>query len=210
MNADFIPTESALRRVPRPAGVFPCADCSAAIGTNYPTCPGCYDAVERYWLADWVHFLAQEGVLPNSVEEHLAAQIAFEEGERHLWTVLNMAMTHLTCSSCGNELGGGPPDCTECSSAWGVSLWAEVVAGRQGLVTFNEHALHIGRMILRFPHRQSTNIVKAWRLTTPRLLTGWLPSTESAQHYMRLVKAGRMAEVEAEIAELDRSLNHDQ
>jgi hypothetical protein len=152
----------------------------------------------------------QEQIDSNSDEERLAAQIALDEGERHLWTVLNIAMTLLQCGSCGSELGGGPEDCPECASAWGVSLWAEVVAGRQGLVTYNEHALHIGRMILRFPHRQSANIIKAWRLTTPRLLTGWLPSTESAQHYMRLVKEGRMAEVEAEIAELDKTLNHAQ
>lgn len=210
MSADLTPPQSALRRLPRPTGVFPCVDCGASGGTNYSTCPGCYEAIERFWLADWQHFLAQEHIQPNSPEEQMAAQIAFDEGERHPWTVLNVAMTLLQCRSCGSELGGGPPDCTECASAWGVSLWAEVVAGRQGLVTFNEHALHIGRMILRHPHRQSGSIIKAWRLATPRLLTGWLPSTESAQHYMRLVKAGRLAEVEAEIAKLDRSLNQAQ
>jgi hypothetical protein len=62
-------------------------------------------------------------------------------------------------------------------------------------------------MILRHPHRQSANIIAAWSRTMPRLLTGWLPSTESAQHTMALIKAGRFAEVDAELAELDRKIN---
>jgi hypothetical protein len=41
----------------------------------------------------------------------------------------------------------------------------------------------------------------------PRLLTGWLPSTVSAQQYMALVKAGRIEEIDAELAELDRAIN---
>jgi hypothetical protein len=62
-------------------------------------------------------------------------------------------------------------------------------------------------MILRHPHRQSTNIIQAWSRTMPRLLTGWLPTTEYAQHFMKLIKAGRLSEVDAALADLDRTIN---
>jgi hypothetical protein len=199
--------QAALRRIPRPSRVYSCPECDAVIGTNYPKCPSCYMAVEKYWLADWHAFLAQEQIEPGSDDERLVAQIVFDEGDRHLWTVLDIAMTLLVCGSCGFELGGGPMDCTECASAWGVTLWAETLAGRNGLVTFNEHALHVGRMILRHRHRQSDNIIQAWSRTMPRLLTGWLPTTNDAQHFMALIKAGRFAEVDAALYELDQTLN---
>lgn len=198
---------SALRRLPRPTHIITCHDCSAAVGTNYPSCPGCYDAIERHWLADWNALLEQERIAPKSADEQMLAQIIFAEGERHLWTVLDIALTLLTCESCGSELGGGPPDCSECASAWGVTLWAETVAGRSGLVTMNEHALHAGRMILRHRHRQSANIIAAWSRTMPRLMTGWLPSTPSAQHVMAQIKAGELAGVDAWLADLDRTIN---
>jgi hypothetical protein len=199
--------QAALRRLARPSRILQCTDCNEVVGRNYLQCPVCHNAIEQYWLADWYAFLAQEQIQPNTADEQMVAQVAFDEGERHLWTVLDIAMTLLTCNSCGSELGGGPSECTECASAWGVTLWAETLAGRSGLVTGNEHALHVGRMILRHPHRQSANIIAAWSRTMPRLLTGWLPSTESAQHTMALIKAGRFAEVDAELAELDRKIN---
>ena len=200
--------QSALRRLPRPTQVITCHHCAAALGTNYPTCPVCTDAFERHWLADWHALLEQEQIAPKSADEQMLAQIVFAEGECHMWTVLDIALTLLTCPSCGHELGGGPPECTECASAWGVTLWAETVAGRSGLVTMNEHALHVGRMILRHRHRQSANIIAAWSRTMPRLLTGWLPSTPSAQHYMRQIKAGQLAEVDAWLADLDRTIGN--
>jgi hypothetical protein len=174
---------------------------------NYATCPGCHEAIERHWLADWDAFPAREQIQPSSEEEIQFARIVLDEGERHLWSVLDIAMTHLVCGECGSELGGGPPDCTECAAAWGVTLWAEALAGRNGLATFNEHALHVGRMILRHPHRQSANIIAAWSRTMPRLLTGWLPSTADAQAFMALIKAGRLAEVDAELARLDQGIS---
>jgi hypothetical protein len=62
-------------------------------------------------------------------------------------------------------------------------------------------------MILRHRHRQSKNIIAAWSRTLPRVLTGWLPSTDSAQHFMAKIKEGRLAEVDAYLADLDRSIN---
>ncbi len=202
----FTPTQAALRWLPRPIEVHPCTQCAAASGTNYPSCPACYIAIESLWIADWHAFLAQEQLHPNSEEERFAAQVVPSEVERHAWTILDIAMTLVTCHSCGSELGGGASDCTECASAWGNTLGVEFAAGQQGLVAPNEHAMHVGRMILRHPHRQSKNIITAWRLSLPRLLTGWLPSTESAQKQMALIKAGHVKEVEMALEELDRQL----
>ncbi len=41
----------------------------------------------------------------------------------------------------------------------------------------------------------------------PRLLTGWLPSTQDAQDTMDKIKAGRLDEVKRELKELDRRIN---
>lgn len=200
-------TQPALRRLPRPTQIQHCRQCDQAVGTNYATCPTCNHAIERHWLADWQATLNSENILPNTEEENLFAQVIFDEGERHLWSVLDIAMTLLKCPNCHKELGGGPTDCTECASAWGVTLWAETLAGRNGLVTGNEHSLHVGRMVLRHPHRQSNNTIAAWSRTMPRLLTGWLPSTQTAQHYMAKIKAGKTDEVDAELAKIDQQIN---
>jgi hypothetical protein len=200
---------SALRRLPRPTQILSCPACQAALGTNYASCVVCQEAIERYWLADWHALLAEAEIQPDSPDLPAFSQLLLDEGERHPWTVLDIALTHLRCASCLHELGSGPASCTECNSAWGITLWAEAVAGRVGLVTMNEHALHIGRMILRYPHRQSANIIAAWSRTMPRLLTGWLPSTQVAQHFMALIKAGQMAEVDRELAIIDRKINRD-
>ncbi len=41
----------------------------------------------------------------------------------------------------------------------------------------------------------------------PRLLTGWLPSTGEAQRIMALIKAGRLAEVNTLVRQLDQTIN---
>lgn len=157
--------------------------------------------MERYWLADWQAFLNEEGIQAGSPEEKLLAQVVTAEAERHPWTVVDIAMSLQQCSECGRELGEGFPDCGECGMAFGATILSEFDA------TPNEHALHIGRWVLRFPHRNSANINAAWRWSMPRLLTGWLPSTEGAQRMMDKIKAGRFDEVRREIQELDRLIN---
>ncbi len=104
---------------------------------------------------------------------------------------MDIAMSLLRCSQCGGELGESYRDCAECGAAFGASILAEFDA------TPNEHALHIGRWVLRYPQRHSKNAVAAWRLSVPRLLTGWLPTTAAAQHMMALIKAGRLPEVDS-------------
>jgi hypothetical protein len=114
---------------------------------------------------------------------------------------MDIAMSLQRCDECGRELGEGYPECGACGMAFGASIQSEFGA------TGNEHALHVGRWILRFPQRNSPNIVAAWRLSVPRLLTGWLPTTEGAQHMMALVVAGKWNAVEEEVKRLDQFIN---
>lgn len=200
------PITLALRGLPRPTGVFPCPQCGKPQVTNYPCCAGCYQALEQYWRADWQALLLREGVQPETEDELLLARFVLDEVERHPWSCVNWAMTLIRCGTCGQELGGGPTECLACAAAFGNALWSEMAAGRKGEVTVNEHALHVGRFILRHPHRYSPNAATAWRYTMPRLLTGWLPSTEEAQRMMALIKSGRLAEVEAKLQVLDQTI----
>lgn len=207
MLADFsidgIPAwpRSALSRFPRPRRVEICSNCRMPVGTNYPACERCFHSIEELWLADWRVLLEREGIVMASGDERLLAQVVMAESERHPFTILDIAMTLQTCTTCRSELGSRYQHCTECALAFGYALAAE-----HG-VSGNEHALHIGRWILRHPHQHSDNIVIAWRYTVPRLLTGWLPATEDAQRWMGKIKAGKIAQLEQELESLDREIN---
>lgn len=189
------------RRVPRLKTVQPCPACGEALGANYASCQKCHAAIEEIWLADWRALLLQEGIATGTPEEKELAQVVLAEFVRHPWTVMDIAMSLLRCSQCGGELGESYQDCAECGMAFGASLLAEFGA------TANEHALHIGRWVLRHHQRHSPNAVIAWRMSVPRLLTGWLPATAGAQKIMALIKAGRKQEVEQLVQELDRQIN---
>ena len=189
------------RRLPRPKTVARCAQCGEALGASYTDCPLCHDAIERYWLADWHALLEHERVRPGSDDERVLAQVVLAEYERHAWTEMDIAMSLLRCGTCGEELGERYSDCAECGMAFGSSILAEFGA------TPNEHALHIGRWVLRYPHRHSANAVAGWRLTMPRVLTGWLPTTPGAQRVGHMIKQGRMDEVKALIRKVDGEIN---
>ena len=189
------------RRVARPKTVQPCPACGEALGAGYAVCRTCHNAIESIWLADWQALLEQEQVAAGSPEEALLAQVVLDEFGRHPWTVVDVAMSLLRCSQCGGELGERYQDCGECGMAFGSSILCEFEA------TGNEHALHIGRWVLRYPQRHSPDAVAAWRLSMPRLLTGWLPSTADAQRVMALIKAGRLAEVTELVRQLDLAIN---
>lgn len=188
------------RRIPRPAAVEVCPLCGEPLGAGYAACQACHKAIEDIWLADWQVLLQREGIAAGTSEEKLLAQVVSTEYGRHPWTVMDIAMSLQCCSQCGAELGEAYAGCAECGMAFGASIAAEF--GASG----NEHALHIGRWVLRYPRRNSHNAVTAWRLSMPRLLTGWLPTTAEAQTTMALIKTGRMEEVEAGIKALDQAI----
>ncbi len=226
-----IPKPIGGRRVERPKTVQPCPACGEALGANYgalfgpiarrgeTACRTCHTAIESIWLADWQALLAQEGIAAplardayaaplardayaaGSPEVVLLAQVVVDEFGRHPWTVVDIAMSLLRCKECGGELGENYSACGECGMAFGASILCEFEA------TGNEHALHIGRWVLRYPQHHSPNAVVAWRLSMPRLLTGWLPPIEDAQRIMALIKAGRMSEVNDLVRQLDQMIN---
>lgn len=171
----------------RPVAVEDCAACGGFVGRGYPNCLVCYEAVEGLWLADWAALLEAEGVAPGGDDEVLLAWVIVEEVGRHPWTLADLALTRVRCRSCGHELGGGPPACAACTLAFG-NLWApEHETG----ATMNEHALRVGRLVARHPHRYSAAVATGWRLSLPLLLTGALPSTVEAQALKAWVNAGR-------------------
>jgi hypothetical protein len=170
------------------------------LGAGYADCPLCHEAIERYWLADWRALLERERVQAGSDDERVLAQVVLAEYEQHPWTEMDVAMSLLRCETCGSELGERYRDCRECGMAFGASVLAEFGA------TANERALHIGRWVLRYPQRHSANVVAGWRLTMPRILTGWLPTTQGAQRAAAMIKAGRLHEVEQMIREEDEEI----
>jgi uncharacterized protein (UPF0212 family) len=180
--------------------VEPCSACGEASGAGYADCPECHSAVESIWLADWYALLDQEGIQVGSSDEKLLAQVVLSEYGQHPWTVMDIAMSLLRCEECGGELGEHYPTCGSCGIAFGTSIASEFDA------TGNEHALHVGRWVLRYPNSHSANAVTAWRLSVPRLLTGWLPTTAEAQQTMKLIKAGRLLEVAQQVRELDDAI----
>lgn len=188
------------RRVLRPRQVLPCPHCHSVTGTNYPTCLACFQAIEAIWLADWQALLVREQIEAGTPDETLLAELVMAESERHPWTVVDIAMTLLTCPECGHELGSRYQECVACYQAFGKALASEFG------VTANEHALHIGRWVLRHPHQHSDNAVAAWSRTTPRVLTGWLPSRADAQRTMALIKQGRLDEVAAGLVAVDEEI----
>gem|GEM_PF-3141867 len=180
----------------RPLKVEPCPACGAPTGQNYGRCAICTAAIDRVWLADWNALLEAEGISAGSEDEILLAQLVFAEYDKHPWTTVDWAMTLLRCGTCGSELGGGPTDCTECHLAFGNAIASEQAALPPGAVTPNDHALHIGRWVLRHPHRISENVGKGWRFTMPELLAGAaLPSPQQATELLHLVTEGRHEEV---------------
>jgi hypothetical protein len=192
----------ALRALPRPSQVVRCAGCAEPHPTNYPHCAHCSAVLDQYWQADWQALLAREQIQPGTADEVLLAHVVLGEVEQHPWSCVDWAMTLVQCDECGQELGGGPLDCMACATAFGNALWSELVAGRRGEVTSNEHALHVGRYVLRHPHRYPPTSVLGWRLNLPHILTGWLPSTAEAQAASKLLKAGRVDEVKALLHQL--------
>ncbi len=179
------------RRPPRPRDIEPCRHCGAPVGTTYPACVACSEAVDRYWQADWAALLAAQGAAPGAAGETALARVVLAQPDRHPWTVVDVAMSRVRCDACGCEMGGGPKDCTACEMAFG-GLWAyDVEALYDGAMTGIEHALRVGRWVLRYPHRQSTNVVTAWRGSMPLLLTGGLPATRDAQAAMARIKKAK-------------------
>lgn len=188
------------RRIARPETVQKCPHCQHALGFSYRTCSTCFMAIEQFWLADWQALLAQEQVAAGTAEEKILAGVVLQEVGEHAWTIMDIAMSLQTCGSCAAVLGDAYPVCAECAEYFGYAIYSEFG------ITGNEHALHIGRSVLRSAVYHSDNIVFAWSHNMPRLLTGWLPTTAEAQRAMALVKSGRLAEMLENLQKIDAEI----
>ncbi len=206
MNVDK-QRQPAGRRIPRPTRVAPCPHCAAVLGLNYRDCARCHQAIEGIWETDWHAFLAQEQIVRGTDDEALLAQVVITELDDHAWTIVDMAMCRTRCQECDHELGGGPLTCTTCQFAVGTLWWHDIDAGRQGVMTMNEHALRVGRYVIRHPHRYSTPIATGWRMNMPRMLTGWLPPGEDARRGATLLKTGQPVDWEAVYRQVDTDIN---
>ncbi len=193
--------------MPRPQRVERCLSCNAVLGLNYRDCSSCHHAIEDIWQADWNAVLAQEQILAGSEDEVLLAQIVIAELDAHPWTIVDMAMCRLRCEECQHELGGGPATCAACQFAFGNLWWHDIDAGRQGTMTMNEHALRVGRYVIRHPHRYAWAIASAWRMNMPRILTGWLPAGADARRHATLLKRGQAVDWDAVYRTIDAEIN---
>jgi hypothetical protein len=171
----------------RPNEVKVCEMCKAPIGRNYISCEQCYKAIESVWLMDWKRLIEDECIVSGSDNEKLLAEVLVEEIDKHPWTIVDSAMKIIRCKNCGCELGGGPIECPDCKFAF-ENLWAyDSEAMNQGKMTNNEHALRVGRWVLRYPHRQKKNIVESWKFSMPIVLAGKLPSNEKAGFFKKVI-----------------------
>ncbi len=195
------------RRTPRPTRVALCPRCNSVLGLNYLDCASCHQAIEGIWQADWSDFLAREQIPAGSDDEALFAQLVIAELDEHPWTIVDMALCRLRCEECQHELGGGPVACAACQFAFGNLWWYDIDAGRQGAMTMNEHALRVGRYVIRHPHRYSRAIARAWRMNMPRILTGWLPSGEDARRQATVLKSGQPVDWDAVYQRIDAEIN---
>jgi len=178
------PRPSGGRLITRPAPALLCPNCRERIGFSYPDCPACYAAVERIWIADWSALIesVDGAAVGGESDEPTVAEEVLRRPELYPWTIVDIALTKLRCPDCGRELAGGPPDCSSCRMAFD-NLWAyDVEAQYQRRMTRNEHALRVGRHVLRHPERHSEASVFGWRVMFPLLLAGdEPPSTRQAQ-----------------------------
>ncbi|NJO81503.1 MAG: hypothetical protein HC828_01230 [Blastochloris sp.] len=203
----FKQRQPAGRRMPRPSRVEHCTRCQAVLGLHYRECPPCYDAIEGLWEADWSALLEREQIVAGSEDEALLAQVVLAEFDDHPWTIVDMAMGRVRCEECNEELGGGPVECESCKFAFGNLWWHDTDAMQQGAMTANEHALRVGRYVMRHPHRYSRAVATGWRMNMPRLMAGWLPKGSDMRRTAKLLKDGHEIDCDAMYREIDANIN---
>ncbi|HYF64892.1 MAG TPA: hypothetical protein VD886_18855 [Herpetosiphonaceae bacterium] len=195
------------RLIARPARVERCAACAAALGFNYCDCPPCQDSIERFWEADWAALLGREGIAAGSDDEDLLARLVAADLDDYPWTIVDMALRRLRCDECAGELAGGEPGCPTCEFTFGNLWWHDFEAGEQGAMTMNEHALRVGRYVIRHPHRYSAATFAGWRMTMPRVAAGWLPDGAEARRWATRLKNGDPVDWDAHFAAIDAEIN---
>jgi hypothetical protein len=57
----------------------------------------------------------------------------------------------------------------------------------QGNMIGNEHALRVGRWVIRHPHIQKEKVVESWKFTMTILNTGKMATTQMGQFFRKVI-----------------------
>lgn len=124
-------------------------------------------AIERFWLADWDALCEREGITRGGEDERLLAALVVSDIDAYPWTVVDIALTLVTCPECGQERSGGPASCATCTLTFQNLMAYDMEAGYQGVMTFNEHMIRVARTELRFPHRYPAHVAQTAKWLMP-------------------------------------------
>lgn len=130
-------------------------------------------------------FLAETGF----DDEPELAELIVQEIKPYDWRVVDAAFERLTCAQCGSGRGRGPAGCPPCDLDEGFRYSARET-DRPGVPPGNEHAIRVGVAVLRNAHRHSARALLSWRLGTPVVLDGFLPTTAQAQALRARINKG--------------------
>ncbi|MEV0713742.1 hypothetical protein [Asanoa sp. NPDC050611] len=190
-----------LRPLPR------CPECGWRRPGRAPSCPTCLRWLDDDIQAAWRAALREYEVADDDLPAFAATIAADPRGVG--WRVLDGALDHTTCPSCGDRLGSGPVGCGECDTAhdW---RWLAAEPDRQGVPPGNEHAIRVATAVARVPHRFPPHMVPRYAVTLPLLIAGGLPAGSDARAADRwLDNGGTLEALDAaasttEIAEMVR------
>ena len=131
----------------------------------------------------------------GSADDQALAEVVLQDPSEFDWRVVEAALQHLRCDSCGSELGAGPLTCARCDSANGFRFAAREV-DRPGVPPGNEHAIRVSSAAARTRHRYSPRARCGYELGLPDLLAGAMPSTADAARMKAVIN--RLTEDELE------------
>lgn len=136
--------------------------------------------IETQIYSAWRDRCERSKVVVGSGDETALARAVVDDPSQFPWRVVDAALSHLTCESCGAALGMGPRGCDACDVADGFRYAAQE-PDRDGVPLGNEHALRIASSVARGRHRYSARARCGYELALPTLLAGGLPTTADAQ-----------------------------
>ncbi|GIF76338.1 hypothetical protein [Asanoa siamensis] len=161
-----------LRPLPR------CVECGWRRPGRAPACRACSRWLDDDVAAAWRGALREYEVDDVDVPAFAATVVADPRGVG--WRVLDGALDHTACSTCGAALGSGATGCAECDTAHGWR-WLAAEPDRPGVPPGNEHAIRVATAVARVPYRFPAHMVPRYAVTLPLLIAGGLPSGADAR-----------------------------
>jgi hypothetical protein len=136
----------------------------------------------------WQAFREELGVTAGTPDERTLAETVMQDPSEFDWRIVDGALKHLTCNTCGSGLGTGPLGCPACDQANGYRFAGREV-DRPGVPAGNEHALRVSSAVARTRDRYTPRARCGYELFLPDLLAGALPTTVEAQRGKALINA---------------------